>query len=239
MDNYKVYIHLFPNGKRYIGITKQRLNKRWRRGNGYRKNSLVYKAINKYGWDNIQHILLLENLSKEQAENKEIELIATYKSNNPKYGYNIANGGNCVGTVSEETKKKQSISKMGPLNPMYGKVGPLNPTYGKKGRIPWNKGLKNVYTTKAKGIPLSEEHKEKLRQAKLNNPTRYWLGKKKDRKLVELQKLKTSYKVICLETNVIYSSYNEAFRQTKIHNIDRCCRKERKTAGGYHWEYIK
>lgn len=239
MDNYKVYMHLFPNGKKYIGITKQKLNERWRKGNGYRKNSLVYKAINKYGWDNIKHISLLENLSKEQAENKEIELIAFYKSNNPKYGYNVANGGNCVGTVSEITKQKLSKSKMGKLNPMYGKKGILNPNYGKKGHPAWNKGLKNAYTTKCKGVSLSKEHKEKLRQAKLRNPNRYWLGKKKDRKSVELQILKTSYKVICLETNIIYPSHNEAFRQTKIYNIDRCCRKERKTAGGYHWEYIK
>ena len=31
-----------------------------------------------------------------------------------------------------------------------------------------------------KGGKLSNEHKEKLRQAKLKNPIRYWLGKKRD-----------------------------------------------------------
>lgn len=30
-----------------------------------------------------------------------------------------------------------------------------------------------------KGISLSKEHKEKLRQAKLKNPVRHWLGKKR------------------------------------------------------------
>lgn len=30
-----VYEHLFPNGKRYIGITSKNLEARWENGNGY------------------------------------------------------------------------------------------------------------------------------------------------------------------------------------------------------------
>ena len=37
-------------------------------------------------------------------------MIAYYKSNQRKFGYNIANGGNCVGTVSEETRLKISYA---------------------------------------------------------------------------------------------------------------------------------
>ena len=39
--------------------------------------------------------------------------------------------------------------------------------------------------------------------------------------------------------NIIYPSVAEASIQTKIHKdgIAKCCRGERKTAGGYHWEY--
>ena len=29
MDNYKVYIHIFPNNKVYIGITSQKPKRRW------------------------------------------------------------------------------------------------------------------------------------------------------------------------------------------------------------------
>lgn len=44
----------------------------------------------------------------------------------------------------------------------------------------------------------------------------------------------------CIETNVVYKSIYEASHKTNIHgcNIYRCCVGKRKSAGGYHWEYI-
>lgn len=69
-------------------------------------------AINKYGWNNIEHVILFEGLTQEEACNKEIELIAEYKTNihryGNKYGYNMTDGGE--GTfghkVSDETIEK-------------------------------------------------------------------------------------------------------------------------------------
>ena len=74
---FMVYKHTFPNGKVYIGITsKKKPNQRWESGTGYSKNQIVmYNAIQKYGWDNIKHEILFENLSKDDACKKEIELI--------------------------------------------------------------------------------------------------------------------------------------------------------------------
>ena len=60
-------MHTFPNGKRYIGITKQELNARFDNGNGY-KNNPMKRAIKKYKWENVKHDLLFDNLTKEQAE---------------------------------------------------------------------------------------------------------------------------------------------------------------------------
>ncbi len=47
--------------------------------------------------------------------------------------------------------------------------------------------------------------------------------------------------VKCVETNVIYNSTQEAERQTRIAqgSISRVCNGKRKTAGGFHWEYVK
>lgn len=49
------------------------------------------------------------------------------------------------------------------------------------------------------------------------------------------------FAVINLETGEIYSCPVEAYRATGIHNdsISRVCRGKSKTAGGYHWEYVR
>lgn len=112
-DKYCVYKHIVPNGKVYIGITRRKPEKRWgSKGINYR-NQVFYRAIKKYGWDNIFHEILYNNLTKEEAEQKEIELIAMYQSNNMNFGYNIDNGGSCIDSFSEEHKRKISDSKKG------------------------------------------------------------------------------------------------------------------------------
>lgn len=71
----------------------------------------MHNAILKYGWNNIEHELLYSGLSKEEAEAKEIELIAFYGS--VENGYNIDHGGNTTGTHSIETRNKISIANKG------------------------------------------------------------------------------------------------------------------------------
>lgn len=92
---YVVYKHTSPNGKCYIGITRQNPpEKRWGyNGNGYCDNEYFSRAISKYSWENIKHEILFTNLTKEEAEQKEIELIAFYDSMNPDKGYNATPGG--------------------------------------------------------------------------------------------------------------------------------------------------
>ena len=77
MASYTVYVHTFPNGKRYVGITCQDVKRRWRDGKGY-EGQVVYDAIIKYGWDNVKHEILFEGLTKEQAEEEEKALIKRY-----------------------------------------------------------------------------------------------------------------------------------------------------------------
>lgn len=92
MAGFKLYIHLFPNGKVYVGITSQTLNRRWRSGYGY-MGQPVYNAILKYGWKNIKHIVLFEDLSKEEAEKLEKYYIKKFNSLSHKNGYNVSSGG--------------------------------------------------------------------------------------------------------------------------------------------------
>ena len=105
---YKVYMHITPNEKKYIGITKNSLKRRWGNGVGY-KTQLFGKAIEKYGWNNIKHILLYDNLTEEEAKEKEIQLISFYNTTNSKYGYNNTMGGDT--RKSPSIKSRLKISK--------------------------------------------------------------------------------------------------------------------------------
>lgn len=116
--NNSVYMHKFPNNKLYIGKTSREPTKRWGiNGNKYSKTSqpLMYRAIQKYGWENIEHIILFKNLTWEDASKKEMELIKKYKTNCRDYGYNITDGGDGTSGKShtEEAKKKISDSHKG------------------------------------------------------------------------------------------------------------------------------
>lgn len=93
MNDYTVYCHIFPNGKRYIGITSQLLYKRFHNGLGYKNSPKMDNAINKYGWENIEHIILEENLTKEEALEKEKYYIKKYNTIDDNFGYNISTGG--------------------------------------------------------------------------------------------------------------------------------------------------
>lgn len=120
-DNYKVYVHINKsNGKRYYGITKQKVEKRWKNGYGYKNNEHFWNSICKYGWNNFEHIVIAKGLTEEEAKWLEIELIREHDTTNPKYGYNISLGGE-GGNCSEETRKKLSESKKGENHYMYGK----------------------------------------------------------------------------------------------------------------------
>ena len=109
---YKVYMHITPNNKKYVGITKTSLNRRWSNGNHY-KTQLFYRAIKKYGWENIKHVVLYDNLTEKQAKEKEKELIAKYKTTNPRFGYNQTDGGDARKSPSLKTRLKLSKSLIG------------------------------------------------------------------------------------------------------------------------------
>ena len=110
MKKFYVYVHVCPNGKRYVGCTTQtKPEYRWQEGRGY-ENQLFGKAVRKYGWSSITHEVF-EVDSAEEMYRKEIELISFYHSNDPEYGYNCSTGGECIAlgcTRSEEYRKRVS-----------------------------------------------------------------------------------------------------------------------------------
>lgn len=89
---YTIYMHTSPSGKVYIGQTCQKVWVRWlHNGNGYKENPVFWKAIKKYGWENFNHKILLEGISKSEADYAEKYIIKWYKLHN--LSYNITDGG--------------------------------------------------------------------------------------------------------------------------------------------------
>lgn len=120
MNDYKVYMHIFPNGKKYVGITCRPLKQRFKGGYGYAHNSHMMNAIRKYGWENVEHKLLANNLTKHDVEQMEINLINKYDLTNHKKGYNIELGGKAANRITEETRKKLREKCSGKNNARYG-----------------------------------------------------------------------------------------------------------------------
>ena len=186
-------MHISPSGKKYIGITSQVPKYRWKNGNGYEHNPHLWSAIQKYGWDSFEHIILLQGIIYEQASTIEKYLIDVYKTKDKNFGYNMTDGGE--GTLgwapSEETKKKISESKKGKKMP---------DGFGDKLRKAWSENghpmegthrlesTKEILSKKAKdrladptnhpmfGKNQSEETKEKIRNGaieRLKDPTNH------------------------------------------------------------------
>ena len=125
-NKWKVYVHIVPKeisghewDKYYVGITSRKPEVRWQNGNGYSKQQLFYRAIQKYGWENIEHQIISEHLTKTEALDFEKMLIKTLKSNDRKYGYNITSGGEgSSGYIkSQETIEKIKKANIGRKQP--------------------------------------------------------------------------------------------------------------------------
>lgn len=176
---YCVYKHTSPNNKVYIGYTSQKPpEKRWKNGCGYKRNHpYFWNAICKYGWENFTHEIVFDGLNKQEACEKERELIAFYDSTHPDKGYNMTKGGDGKNgyVMSDETRQKISNSLIGRFtgkdNPNYGNhklAGENNPFYGKTHSEEMKKKLSELSMGRPspmKGRNLSEESKQKLRDA--------------------------------------------------------------------------
>lgn len=224
-DRYTVYKHMCPNGKVYIGITRQEPKKRWRYGHGYHNNQYFARAIEKYGWDNIKHEILFEGLSKQEAHKKEVELIATYRSNDFDFGYNISAGGDGCESISPETREKIRHTLTGHF---------VSDETRKK--------ISDSLT----GSKASEETRRKLseiRRGKCPNKGYRWTNeqKAKQRELCK-RNCTTNKRVVQIKGDEIigvFNSVTEAGCVTGINfqNISAVCRGKRSTAGGYIWKF--
>ena len=174
------YVYLTTNlinGKKYIGQHKSDCFDSHYIGSG----THLKNAIKKYGRKNFLCEVLAVCESKEELDRQEIFWIAKFDAVNSRVFYNIAHGGNEVGTVSDSTKQKIRNAHTGTHHSdetkrkiSQGNTGVSRKHIGTKGwhhseetkqrlsqknrnQVPWNKGKKTK--------PLSEETRAKISEA--------------------------------------------------------------------------
>lgn len=178
-NSYCVYGHKNKiNGKWYIGQTVYGDNpeRRWGKdGRRYDRNPKFANGIQKYGWDNFEHIILKENLTKEEADYWEKYYIEYY--NAKENGYNLTEGGegNVGYAHSEETKRKISEAQKGkhPSEEAKEKMseaqkGEKNHNYGKHHTEETRKKISEAMKGENNpnyGKHISEETKRKMSEA--------------------------------------------------------------------------
>lgn len=191
--------------------------RRWNNGYGYKRQPYFMNAIRKYGWDNFKHEILFVGLDKEEAERKEIELIAQCRSDEKAHGYNVEHGGNASGKMSEETKRKISKSLKGRHTDVAPWLGKHHTAETKRKLSEMHKGSKNPMY----GKHASEETRRKMSEAQKRG--------------------KLCKHVLCVETGETFVSASEAARALGLSqgNVSAVARGERKHSKGYHFKYIE
>lgn len=247
--SYSVYCHtLKSDGRKYIGITGREPQKRWKYGYGY-NNTYFANAINKYGWDAFDHVILLSNLTKKEAQLEEIRLIALYNTTDRNNGFNITKGGEGTNgyKATEEIKEKLRKSHLGKKQSketIAKRTAAIAKYYKKHPRpaVSMEHIMQMVEAHKNKGYSsgfhISEETKDKIRQANIGKKA----SEETKRKMREHAAKNKAVRMLDLSGNYIRSfvSCTEAARYlgvNKTSKIGMCANGERKTAYDYKWEY--
>lgn len=234
------------NQKRYIGLTGKEPSERWgKNGSGYRYNKqpAFNRAIEKYGWDNFEHIILQEGLSKDDACTKEIEYIEEYRTQDPQFGYNIQPGGQLGNkgiNFSDETKKKISEAHKGKKLSEEHKRKISESCKGHKPGIHTEDGLRRLRefnTGKIMPVETREKISKTLTGIKRSPET---LRKRKEHS-------PNNVAVYCPELDLTFPTIYDAAKYSGAQrgNIQKCLKGQRKTAGKdssgvrLHWEKVE
>lgn len=234
MKNYCVYCHTSPSNRKYVGISCD-AKKRWNEGRGYSKNYIFYRAIRKYGWDNIKHEILYDGLTLEEAKEIESKLISEWNLTDRKYGYNLSS---LKDGLCEESKMLMSLSRIGNNN-CEGRV------LSSETKQKISCSLKKYYSVDSNREqlhrPCSDETKEKLRKRMFSEETRakmrknhYDFSKGKNPSAKAVRQLSLSGELI---KEYEYAKLAATELNIDLSSIIKCCRGKKKTCGGFRWEY--
>ena len=226
---WSLYRHTSPSGKVYIGITTQKPSVRWEYGNGYKGSHIFYRAIKKYGWNNIKHEVLFTNLEESRAKTLEINLIRHYRNLGLVYNILDGGGGTTGRIISEETRKKMRDAKL-----------------GKKLSIE----TRNKMSELRKGGPgtmLGKKHSEETKKKMSASRKGKKINRSKSKEMIDIYRKaqKTCKKVARVnpDSNIIEETYDSIKLASKMNNCARshiadCCYGKIKLFKGYKWIFI-
>lgn len=207
---YSVYLFTFPNGKRYCGYTSQKPVNRWQNGNGYAKCPLVHRAINKYGWDNIDKKVIFSSNIEEQALAYEKYFIENNNLTNTDYGYNLHQGGKPTGSSSfltDEGRKKIAESS--------------------RNRV-WTDIQRKSISEKNSGRKRTPEQRKRMSKAQKNANREVW-----NKKAVLMIDAKTNLVIKEFESaSMAAKAISKIGGET---NILKAAKGERKSAYNFKW----
>lgn len=177
--NNKVYIGQSINLRRRLNEHKSNLKR------GVHSNNHLQSAFNKYGekeftFDTLE-VVQEKNYNKEKLDLLEIEYISKFESNNRKKGFNIENGGNSIGKIGQETKKKISVALKGNHNNANAWLGKHHSEETKKIFSEQRKGK----TSLLKGKKQTKEHIKKRTDCQYG---KIWVNNGVDSKFVTKDK---------------------------------------------------
>jgi hypothetical protein len=113
MKPYCLYELVFPNGKKYLGISHQpevRWNQQCRAAARRKQDFPLYKAIRKYGSNSVRRRILV-NGPLDYIREMEIAAIAAFNTQVPR-GYNVALGGQISPALVPTIAKKMSDGQL-------------------------------------------------------------------------------------------------------------------------------
>lgn len=217
---YCIYALLNPiNDKVYIGMSKD-VDKRWAdKGIMYRGCTLIYNAIQKYGWDTFHHIVLFDELTFEEAQKREKEWIKFFKANNK--SYNLSDGGEGVTGVSHGMRKVYCYNLSGIL---VGEYDSIKDSIECLLKVPYkscNGSVANVLSGRKysyKGFVWSYS-------------------------LLDVSYFHKPYKIFRLNKDNTLSKIYNSWKEVKkdfpdIRNICSCIGGSKKTSNGYKWKKV-
>ena len=204
------------NHKRYIGQSVN-IVYRWQKhkselnGNVH-FNDYMQKSWNKYGEDNFR-FYVVELCSVDNLDEREIYYIDLYETLDRDKGYNLTSGGTYKKRYSMETRMKISNALKGHEVSLESRAKISKNHADCSGK---NNGMYGKNHTDAAKLKVSLANKGRISHKRNRNP------------------------VYCVELDQVFDDATDAGKALSIDGsaILKCCRGERKTCGGYHWNFI-